>query len=165
MVMLRRRFRSWKSSWRCTNGPQIRLNPSSFWMRSRFTLHAEVRPPRPTSPGHIATRGSEYGCRGTTTLFCAVEPKAGTILGPPRTARLTGSQWLYPNSRCATKKSTRFISVMNNLITHCHQSLVGLFGKEFGGVLWERPTLQLVAQAWHRLKQAEIEISLFAREC
>ena len=41
------------------------------------SLHAEVRPPRPARPGHLAKRDNEYRRCGTANLFAIVEPKAG----------------------------------------------------------------------------------------
>jgi hypothetical protein len=43
-------------------------------------LHADIRPPRPAKPGHIAKRDNEYKRCGTANLFAVVEPKAGPAL-------------------------------------------------------------------------------------
>ena len=53
------------------------------------SLHAEVRPPRPARPGHIAKRDNEYRRCGTGNIFAMVEPKAGrhfTCATPNRSA-------------------------------------------------------------------------------
>src|SRR5438477_12565345 len=52
-------------------------------------LHADIRPPRPAKPGHIAKRDNEYRRCGTANIFAAVEPKAGrhfTRATPDRSA-------------------------------------------------------------------------------
>ena len=41
------------------------------------SLHADVRPPRPARPGHVAKRDNEYQRCGTANIFGIVEPKAG----------------------------------------------------------------------------------------
>jgi hypothetical protein len=40
-----------------------------------ITLHADVRPASPATPGREARRDNEYERRGTANIFCAVEPK------------------------------------------------------------------------------------------
>ena len=62
------------------------------------TLHSEVRPPRPATPGHVAKRDSEYERCGTANVFCAVEPKAGRHFTWPTPDRsLTASPWHCSN--------------------------------------------------------------------
>ncbi len=52
-------------------------------------LHADVRPPRPATPGHLAKRDNEYKRCGTANIFAVVEPTAGrhfTCATPDRSA-------------------------------------------------------------------------------
>ena len=44
------------------------------------SLHAEVRQPRPASPGQPARRDNEYKRQGTANIFAVVEPKTGNNL-------------------------------------------------------------------------------------
>jgi len=66
------------------------LNPSEPVIcldEKPVSLHAEVRPPSPATPGQIAKRDGEYKRCGTANVFCAVEPKAGrhfTLATPNR---------------------------------------------------------------------------------
>jgi hypothetical protein len=41
-----------------------------------IVLHADVRPPRPAKPGHIAKRDNEYKRCGTANIFAIVEEAA-----------------------------------------------------------------------------------------
>ena len=41
------------------------------------SLHKDVRSPKPSAPGQVAKRDSEYERCGTANVFCAVEPQAG----------------------------------------------------------------------------------------
>ena len=130
------------------------------------TLHAEVRSPRPATPGHIAKRDSEYERHGTANVFCAVEPKAGrhfTWPTPDRSADRFAMALFELAMRYREAESIHL--VMDNLNTHYRKSLVGLFGEEFGGLIWGRFTVHYTPKHGSWLNQAEIEISLFGRQC
>jgi hypothetical protein len=130
------------------------------------SLHEEVRPPIPMAPGKIAKRDNEYERCGTANVFCAVEPKAGrhfTLPTPNRSApefaqalRMIVDN--YPFARTIHM-------VMDNLNIHCRKTLTDYFGEQEGGYLWDRLTLHYTPTHGSWLNQAEIEISLFARQC
>ena len=130
------------------------------------SLHADVRLPLPARPGQVAKRDNEYKRCGTANVFCAVEPKAGrhfTFPTPDRSApelarvldRIIRS---YPFARTIHL-------VMDNLNIHCRKSLTDHFGEQAGGYLWSRLTVHYTPKHGSWLNQAEIEISLFARQC
>lgn len=130
------------------------------------SLHAEVRPPRPARPGHIAKRDGEYRRCGTANLFAIVEPKAGrhfTCATPDRSAkqfarvvqRVVGA---YPRAR-----TIHF--VMDNLNIHCEKSLTDHLGGRLGRRLWRRLTAHFTPKHGSWLNQAEIELSLVSRGC
>jgi hypothetical protein len=54
---------------------------------------------------------------------------------------------------------------MDNLNSHRRKALVDRFGERIGGLLWERFTIHYTPKHGSRLNQAEIEISLFSRQC
>ena len=54
---------------------------------------------------------------------------------------------------------------MDNLNIHCRKTLTDHFGEEEGGYLWNRLTVHYTPKHGSWLNQAEIEISLFARQC
>src|SRR5450759_3444773 len=130
------------------------------------TLHADVRGPLTMEPGSVAERDYEYERRGTANVFCAVEPKAGVHLTkatPTRSAaelaaflRLIADH--YPDAKTIHL-------VMDNLNKHCRTTLVDRFGEQEGGALWDRFTPHYTPKQGSWLNQAEIEISLFARQC
>jgi hypothetical protein len=95
-----------------------------------------------------------------------VEPKAGkhfTFPTPNRSApelasvlnRITGS---YPYAR------TIYL-VMDNLNIHCRKPPPITSASSGGGYLWDRLTVHYTSTHGSWLNQAEIEISLFARQC
>jgi transposase len=129
-------------------------------------LHADVRPSRPLRPGQVTRRDYEYQRCGTANLFCAVEPKAGrhfTFPTPNRSAaqlapvlgQIIGS---YPYAHTIHL-------VMDNLNIHGRKTLTDYFGEQPGGALWQRLTVHYTPKHGSWLNQAEIEISLFARQC
>jgi hypothetical protein len=107
-----------------------------------ISLHAEVRPPRPTAPGHIAKRDNEYKRCGTANVFGVVEPRAGkhfTCATPNRSAaefakvvrRVVHS---YPLAQTIHM-------VWDNLNIHCRKSLTDRYGESKGGQMWSRLTV------------------------
>jgi hypothetical protein len=131
-----------------------------------ISLHADLRSPLPARPGQVAKRDYEYKRCGTANVFCAVEPKAGkhfTFPTPDRSApqlarvlnRIIGS---YPFARTIHL-------VMDNLNIHCRKTLTDHFGEKCGSYLWDRLTVHYTPKHGSWLNQAEVEISLFARQC
>ena len=130
------------------------------------TLHADVRPPQPPIPGKIAKRDSEYKRCGTANAYCAVEAKAGqhfTWPTPDRSADQFAQVLFDLAVHYAT--ATTIHLVMDNLNTHCRKSLAKLYGEDLGGEIWDRFTVHYTPIHGSWLNQAEIEISLFARQC
>jgi len=130
------------------------------------SLHADVRPPRPLKPGKPARPDNEYKRCGTANVFGVVEPKAGrhfTIATPNRRA----DQFAQVVSHIASQyRSARTIHlVMDNLNIHCRKSLVDSFGERKGGQLWDRFTVHYTPKHGSWLNQAEIELSLYSRQC
>ena len=131
-----------------------------------ITLHADVRPASPATPGREARRDNEYQRRGTANVFCAVEPKAGrhfTFPTPDRSgfefARVTVDLALaYPEARTIHL-------VMDNLNIHRQKALADVFGAEMTAQVWDRFTIHYTPTHGSWLNQAEIEIGLFSRQC
>src|SRR5580692_9695268 len=55
--------------------------------------------------------------------------------------------------------------VVDNLSTHTRKALVDRFGEAASGWLWERFTVHYTPKHGSWLNQAQIEISLFRRQC
>ena len=131
-----------------------------------ISLHADVRPARPLSPGKPVRPDNEYKRCGTANVFGVVEPKAGrhfTAATPNRSA----AQFAQVVSHVAQQSpaASTIHLVMDNLNIHCRKSLVDSFGEGKGGLLWDRFTVHYTPKHGSWLNQAEIELSLYSRQC
>jgi hypothetical protein len=129
-------------------------------------LHADIRPPSPARPGHIAKRDNEYKRCGTANLFAIVEPKAGrhfTCATPDRSA----FQFAQVIRELVTAYPFAKIIhlVMDNLNIHCRKSLTDHLGEREGNYLWNRLKVHHTPKHGSWLNQAEIELSLISRQC
>jgi hypothetical protein len=131
-----------------------------------ITLHADVRPSRPMGPGKPARPDNEYKRCGTANVFGVVEPKGGRHF-TTATGNRSAVQFAhiikhlvdcYPDARIIHL-------VMDNLNIHCRKSLVDCFGEQTGGRLWNRLTVHYTPKHGSWLNQAEIELSLYSRQC
>ena len=131
-----------------------------------ITLHADVRTPIPAKPGKPAKQDNEYKRCGTANVFGVVEPKPGrhfTTATPNRSgaefARMVGHiVKQYPDAE-------KIHLVMDNLNIHCRKSLTDYFGAQQGGDVWDRLTVHYTPKHGSWLDQAEIELSLYSRQC
>jgi hypothetical protein len=130
------------------------------------TLHADVRPPSAAKPGREARRDNEYERRGTANVFCAVEPKAGRHFTFPTPDR-SGFEFAQVAAELVFQYSDAktIHLVMDNLSSHTRKSLADLYGAEVGGEIWDCFTVHYTPTHGSWLNQAEIEISLFSRQC
>ena len=129
-------------------------------------LHESARPEVPMAPGRPMRRDYEYVRSGTANVFCIVEPKAGRHLthattnrkAPRFAAALKRIADAYPNTR------TIHI-IMDNLSTHREKSLTDRWGFSQGRELWSRFTVHYTPKHGSWLNPAEIEASMWSREC
>jgi transposase len=129
-------------------------------------LHADLRPPIPLRPGRELRRDSEYERRGTANTFCGVEPKAGrhfTKATRDRSAPQFADYLLEVAEHYPAADTIHL--VMDNLSSHSRKAVVEQYGEEAGGWLWNRFTVHYTPTHGSWLNQAEIEISLFRRQC
>lgn len=146
--------------------PYSSAEPVVCFDEKPITLHDHVRPTVSAAPGRIARCDSEYKRCGIANVFCAVEPKAGihfTRPTPNRTApefaqAVAQIVLAYPFAR-------RIHLVMDNLNIHCQKSLTDHFGQAIGHYLWSRLKVHYTPKHGSWLNQAEIEISLYSRQC
>jgi hypothetical protein len=131
-----------------------------------ISLHADVRSPRPMRPGKPARPDNEYKRCGTANVFGVVEPKGGRHFTTATSDR-SAPQFAhivkhivdyYPDAQTIHL-------VMDNLNIHCRKSLVDCFGEQKGGELWNRLTVHYTPKHGSWLNQAEIELSLYSRQC
>ena len=129
-------------------------------------LHADVRPPIPAKPGKPAKRDNEYERCGTANIFGVVEPQAGrhfTVATPDRTAAEFACMVGHIVQQYPSAQTIHL--VMDNLNIHCRKSLVDYFGDLGGGYIWDRLTVHYTPKHGSWLNQAEIELSMFSRQC
>jgi transposase len=146
--------------------PLAREEPVVCVDEKSVSLHQEVREPVAMQPGQVERKDSEYKRCGTANIFCGVEAKAGihfTEVTPTRGAHelagfLKGVADFYPQAKTIHL-------VMDNLNTHRRKALVDRYGQEEGDALWKRFTVHYTPKHGSWLNQAEIEISLLARQC
>jgi len=125
-----------------------------------------ARPGTPMAPGRLARSDYEYVRHGTANIFCIVEPKGGGHL-THATRNRKAPRFADAVKRIAAAYPTaRTIHlVMDNLNTHCQKSLTDAFGELEGRRLWRRFTVHHTPKHASWLNPAEIEVSLWSREC
>lgn len=146
--------------------PLSRTEPVVCLDEKSVSLHEEVRPLRAMKPGSVAQRDYEYKRCGTANIFCGVEGKAGvhfTEVTPTR----SGAEFAKVLKKIGQHygKARTIHLVMDNLSTHTRNCLVHELGEEEGGRLWDRFTVHYTPRHGSWLNQAEIEISLWVRQC
>jgi hypothetical protein len=129
-------------------------------------LRGDVRQPVGSVPGHVAKRDSEYKRRGTANVFCAIEPKAGRHFTFP-TPNRSGAEFAKAVHRIVNAyPCARTIHlIFDNLSTHRRKALTDYFGEQAGNQIWNRICPHYTPKHGSWLNQAEIEISLFSRQC
>src|SRR5450631_4097118 len=131
-----------------------------------IALHDHVRPPVPAKPGKAARQDNEYERCGTANVFGVVEPKAGrhfTTATPNRSGAEFARMVEHVVEQYAAAKTIHL--VMDNLNIHGRKSLTDCFGEQKGGEIWDRLTVHHTPKHGSWLNQAEIELSLFSRQC
>ena len=129
-------------------------------------LRGASRPGRPMAPGRIAREDYEYVRQGTANIYCIVEPKAGRHLthatrdrkAPRFVAALQRIARRYPAAKTIHL-------VMDNLNLHGPGTAINLLGPRKGAALWKRFTPHYTPKHGSWLNPAEIEASLWSREC
>jgi DDE superfamily endonuclease len=125
-----------------------------------------ARPGTPMAAGKLARCDYEYTREGTANVFCIVEPKRGRH-HTHATRDRTGPRFataLRRIARCYPAAKTIHL-LMDNLNTHCEKSLTRRFGIEHGRKLWARFTVHYTPKHASWLNPAELEASLWSREC
>lgn len=129
-------------------------------------LHRDLRACQPMLPGRVARRDYEYKRCGTANVFCGTEPKAGRHFTKVTPTRRGHDFADYLLDIAATYPEADTIHLMlDNLSTHTHKAVVDRFGKAVGNWIWNRFTLHYTPKHGSWLNQAEMEISLFSRQC
>lgn len=111
-------------------------------------------------------RDYEYVRRGTANVFCAVEPKAGRHFtrATPNRKKPAFARMARRLARAYPYARTIHL-VMDNLSTHTERALTDTFGDVEGKEIWSRFTVHYTPKHGSWLDQAEIEVSIFSRQC
>jgi transposase len=129
-------------------------------------LRGASRPGRAMTPGRIAREDYEYVRKGTANIYCIVEPRTGRHLthatrdrkAPCFVAALQRIVRRYPAAKTIHL-------IMDNLNLHGPGALIRILGPEQGAALWARFTPHYTPKHGSWLNPAEIEASLWSREC
>ena len=143
----------------------IRESQSSASMNARWYCAAS-RPGRPMRVGRIAREDYEYVRRATANIYCIVEPKAGRH-GTHATRDRKTPRFVRALQRIARRyrHATTIHLIMDNLNLHCRAAVIGVLGPTRGAALWARFTPHYTPKHGSWLNPAEIEASLWSREC
>ena len=119
-------------------------------------------------PGRGKRRGATTNTNGAErpTVFAVVEPKAGRHFNrvtPNRSAEQFAQVLRFLADQYGEARTIHL--VMDNLNIHGSKSLTNTFGLDAGQRLWERFTVHYTPKHGSWLNQAEIELSLFSRQC
>ena len=156
----------WRTCSRYTKGPYRKANRWFASTKRPVVLHKDTRPVMPVKPYKVARRDYEYKRCGTANVFCGIEPKAGvhfTKVTPTRSSPEFADFILEIAAHYSAADTIHL--VVDNLSTHTRKALTDRFGEEIGGWLWNRFTVHYTPTHGSWLNQAEIEISLFGRQC
>jgi transposase len=119
-----------------------------------------------TSPSKEAKQDYEYKRKGTVNVYCIVEPKAGKHL-----VNVTPNRKKPEFAKTLKKISAKYPQakkihlVLDNLSGHSKNALTEAFGPKIGEKLWDRFKIHYTPKHGSWLNQAEIEISMFRRQC
>jgi len=145
---------------RCERAPVVCIDEKPV------VLHADVHFPIPMKPGPAGRRDYEYKRCGTANVFCGIEAKAGRHFTKVTPTRCSAEFADYLVEIAASYPQADTIHlVMDNLSSHTGKALVERFGERDGRWLWKRFTVHYTPKHGSWLNQAEMEVSLFSRQC
>jgi transposase len=146
--------------------PYARREPVVTIDERPVVLRGASRPGRVMAPGQIAREDYEYVRKGTANVYCIVEPKAGRHLTHATRDR-KGPRFVDALQRIARRyRNAKTIHlIMDNLNLHGPSPLMATLGAAQGAALWARFTPHYTPKHGSWLNPAEIEASLWSREC
>jgi transposase len=129
-------------------------------------LRGASRPGRPLAVGRIAREEYEYVRMGTANIYCIVEPKAGRHVTHATRDR-KAPRFVAALQRIARhyRKAHTIHLIMDNLNLHGPGAVIKTLGPVRGAALWARFTPHHTPKHGSWLNPAEIEASLWSREC
>jgi hypothetical protein len=130
-------------------------------------MWGDAHRPIPAGPGRIAKQDYEYRRGGTANVYCIVEPKAGRHFAEvtPNRKKTAFAKTLRKLATQRYPRAKKIHLVVDNLSGHGKRALLETFGARQGERLWLRFQFHYTPKHGSWLNQAEIEISLFRRQC
>ena len=141
--------------------------PTVVFDETSKQLIGETRQPLPARPGHVARYDYEYQRKGTRNIFLVGEPQAGwrhVEVTEQRTMHDFAEQmkWLV-DERYPQAEVIRV--VLDNLNTHKPGALYETFAPAEAHRLCQKLEFHYPPKQGSWLNMAEIELSIFARQC
>lgn len=130
-------------------------------------LVSETRQPLPTQPGQPQRYDYEYRREGVCNLFIFFEPLQGRR-HLQVTQRRTRQDWAWAMKELVDvyyPEAKRIVLVLDNLNTHTGAALYETFEPAEARRILERLELHYTPKHGSWLNMAEIELSVFARQC
>ena len=123
----------------------------------------EPIPAKPSAPEKV---DYEYIKNGQSSVFVAIEPKAGEFTTKTSTRR-DGIEFAKFMKIISNKYSDaeKIVLVMDNLSTHALSSLTRTYGALAGQALWDRFEVHYTPVHASWLNQAEIAIGMLSKRC
>lgn len=128
-------------------------------------LHGNARPVLHQPDGSVR-RDYEYRRLGTANVFCSVQPRAGRhyLKVTDNRTKLAFAEMMRDIAD-AYPEAEKIHLVLDNLNTHTVGALIRRFGEDEGFRIWDRFCIHQTPTHASWLNQAEIQISMLAREC
>jgi transposase len=146
--------------------PYDRQAPVVTFDERPVALRGTSRRGRSIAPGQIVREDYEYVRKGTANVYCIVEPKTGRHLTHATRDR-KGPRFVAALQRIARRYGTAktIHLIMDNLNLHGPAAVIKTLGPVRGAALWARFTPHYTPKHGSWLNPAEIEASLWSREC
>ena len=145
----------------CRNEPVICIDEKSL------QLIGHSRQPLPMAPHAPSKEDYEYTRHGTTSLFVAVEPKAGQriVSVTQRRTKVDFVGFVDELLTGAYAKARRIHLVLDNLNTHFRKCFEDVLGKRPAARMLRRVVFHYTPKHASWLNMAEIEIGILSRQC
>jgi hypothetical protein len=141
--------------------------PTGTFEETSQQLSGETRHPLPARPGQVARYDYEYQRNGTRNIFLVCEPQAGW-----RHVAVTAQRTLPDFAQqMQGLVDTRYPAaegigvVLDNLNPHTPGSLSETFAPAEAHRVWQKLEFHYTPKPGRWLNMAEIELSVFARQC
>ena len=143
------------------------LEPVVCLDEKSMQLLANVKPTsRLVHKNRARRRDAEYSRRGVVNAFCVIEPKCGRhFIEIHKHRKFRQFAEVMRSISNEYPKALKIHAVMDNLSTHSRKALVMSFGPDEGTRIWDRFEVHFTPKHGSWLNQAEIEISMFSRQC